>query len=91
MFVLIAGGGRTGTQLAALLEAQNHEVHVVEGRREVLTLAHRELPTEVIFEGYPTDLNMLDQAGIRRADAVAACTSEAHHCSHQLSAQRLVI
>ena len=49
---------------------------MVEGRREVLTLAHRELPTEVIFEGYPTDLNVLDQAGIRRADAVAACTSD---------------
>jgi trk system potassium uptake protein len=75
MFVLIAGGGRTGTQLAALLEAQNHEVHVVEGRRTVLGMAHREIPTELIFEGHPTDPLVLEQAGIRRAGVVAACTS----------------
>ena len=36
MFVLISGGGRTGAQLAALLLAQNHEVHLVENRRDIL-------------------------------------------------------
>ncbi|MBN1220238.1 MAG: NAD-binding protein [Anaerolineae bacterium] len=76
MFVIIAGGGRTGTQLAALLQTQNHQVHVVEGRTNVLARAHREVPTEVIFEGHPTDLQTLEQAGIRQADAVAACTSD---------------
>jgi trk system potassium uptake protein TrkA len=75
MFVIIAGGGRTGTQLATLLHTQNHLVHVVEGRANVLARTHRELPTEVIFEGHPTDLQVLDHAGIRQADVVAACTS----------------
>jgi trk system potassium uptake protein TrkA len=74
MFVLIVGGGRTGTQLASMLLLQKHNVHVVEHRKEVLTLIHRELPTEVIFEGYYTDFQVLEQAGIQQADVLAACT-----------------
>lgn len=76
MFVLIAGGGRTGAQLAVLLTAQNHEVHLIEHRREILSRLHRELPTELIFEGYPTDPQLLEQAGIQRAQVLAACTSD---------------
>jgi len=75
MFVLIAGGGRMGTQLAALLIAQNHQVHLVEGRNDVLARIHHELPTEVIYEGAPTDPRVLEQAGIAKAQVVAACTS----------------
>jgi trk system potassium uptake protein len=73
MYVLIAGGGRTGTQLAHLLLEQNHKVRVLEHRREVLTRIHRELPTEVIYEGNATDLEELEQAGIRQVQVVAAC------------------
>lgn len=76
MFVVIGGGGRTGTQLATLLVAQGHEVHLIEHRRTILARLHRELPTEVIFEGHPTDLLMLEQAGIQRADMLAACADE---------------
>jgi trk system potassium uptake protein TrkA len=76
MFVVIGGGGRTGTQLATLLVAQGHEVHLIEHRRFILSRLHRELPTEVIFEGYPTDPAMLEQAGIQRADMLAACADE---------------
>lgn len=75
MFVLITGGGRTGTQLANLLISQNHLVHVVEHRREILSRIHRELPTEVIHEGNATDPQVLEQAGIRQAQVVAACSS----------------
>lgn len=75
MFVLIAGGGRTGSQLTALLLAQKHQVHVIEHRHDVLSHLHRELPTEVIYEGNPTDLQVLEQAGIRQAQVLAACTS----------------
>ena len=75
MFVLIGGGGRTGAQLALLLTAQNHEVHLIENRRDILARLHRELPTEVIYEGHPTDLQVLEQAGIQRAQALAACTA----------------
>jgi len=75
MFVLIVGGGRVGAQLATLLVAQNHHVHVIEHRREVLARIHRELPTEVIYEGAPTDPHVLEQAEIRRANVLAACTT----------------
>lgn len=72
MFVLIAGGGRTGAQLASLLVAQNHEVHLIEHRREVLAHIHRELPTEVIHEGNATEPEVLERAGIMRAQVLAA-------------------
>ncbi len=75
MFVLVIGGGRSGTQLAMLLIAQNHQVHVIEHRRDTLARLHRELPTEVIYEGYPTDVLVLEQAGIRQAQVVAAQTT----------------
>lgn len=75
MFVIIAGGGRTGTELALMLLEQNHEVRVVENRPSVLTRIHREVPTEVIYEGSPINVAALEEAGIRRAQVVAACTA----------------
>jgi trk system potassium uptake protein TrkA len=76
MFVLIAGGGRTAAQLAALLLAQHHEVHLLEHRRDILEHLHRELPTEVIFQAEATHPQALEQAGIRDAEVVAACTPD---------------
>jgi trk/ktr system potassium uptake protein len=73
MFVIIAGGGRTAAQLATLLVAQKHEVHLIEHRRDVLVHIHRELPTEVIFEGFSTDPEVLERAGIARAKVLVAC------------------
>ncbi len=75
MLVLIAGGGRTGTQLAMTLLAQGHQVRVIEHRRELLSRIHRELPTEVIYEGVAIDPAVLEQAGIREAQVVAAITT----------------
>lgn len=75
MFVLIAGGGRTGTQLAATLLGQGHQVRLIENRREILARIHHELPTEVVYEGIPTDPQVLENAGIRQAQALAAVTT----------------
>jgi trk system potassium uptake protein TrkA len=75
MYVLIAGGGRTGARLANLLINQNYKVRLVENRRELLGYLHQELPTEVIYEGNPVDPNVLEDAGIREVHAVAAVTS----------------
>jgi Trk K+ transport system NAD-binding subunit len=41
MFVLIAGGGRTGAQLASFLVSQHHEVVVIEHRPQILAHIHR--------------------------------------------------
>lgn len=74
MFVVIIGGGRTGTQLASILLLQRHDVHVVEYRPDVLARIHRELPTEIIFEGNYTDPQVLGRAGLQDAEVLAACT-----------------
>lgn len=76
MFVLIAGGGRTGAQLANLLLSENYKVRMVEHRPEILAHLHQELPTESIYEGDPSDPDVLDAAGIRQAHAVAATTTD---------------
>lgn len=75
MFVFIAGGGRTGAQLASQLLAQDYQVRLVEHRRELLTHLHHELPTEVIFEGQATDPAVLRHAGLEKANVLVACTN----------------
>ncbi len=76
MFVLIAGGGRTGAQLASLLLSENYKVCLVEYRPEILARLHQELPTESIYEGNYSDPDVLDEAGIRQAHAMAATTPD---------------
>jgi trk system potassium uptake protein TrkA len=76
MFVLIAGGGRTGSHLAELLLAQGHDVRIVEERATTIASLHRELPTEAIFEGDPTDPNTLEMAGVTRAQVLAVVTPD---------------
>jgi len=75
MFVVIAGGGRTGTYLAALLVAQEHQVRLIEHRRELLAKVHHELPTEVVYEGNATDPEVLGNVGLEQADVLVACTN----------------
>jgi trk system potassium uptake protein TrkA len=76
MLVVIAGGGRTGAQLARILLNQNHEVHLIEDREPILSRLHKELPTESVYEGRPIDPLVLEQAGISQANILAACTSD---------------
>jgi len=75
MFVLIAGGGRTGARLANLLLNQNYKVRLIENRPDLLSHLHQELPTEVIYEGHPVEPSVLEAAGARDAHAIAAVTS----------------
>ncbi len=76
MFVFIAGGGRTGAQLAKQLLEQNHQVRLIEHRRELLALLHREIPTEVIYEGVATDPNVLKLAGLEKANVIVTTSSD---------------
>ncbi len=75
MFTIITGGGRTGTYLAMTLVNAVHSVRLIESRRDMLARLHRELPTEAIYEGDPTDPQVLELAGIRKANVLAAITT----------------
>lgn len=75
MFVIIAGGGRTGAQLARYLLDEGHQVRIIEDRKEVLARIHKELPTEAIFIGNPLYPRVLEEAGIREANVFAVTTT----------------
>jgi len=76
MFVFVAGGGRTGSRLAYLLQQQGHEVRVIESRSDLLNRLHHELPTEVIYQGDPCNPQDLENAGLGRANVLVACLSD---------------
>jgi trk system potassium uptake protein len=72
--VIIVGGGKVGSALAALLLAAGHTITLVEMRREVLAHLQHELSPGVVVQGSGTDPNLLEAAGIRQAQVVAAVT-----------------
>jgi trk system potassium uptake protein TrkA len=74
MEVIVVGGGKVGTYLASLLLGEGHRVRVIEERREEIPRLQHDLPTEAVVSGSGTDPNVLEAAGIRRADVVAAVT-----------------
>ncbi len=74
MKVLIIGGGKVGTYLASHLLADNHEVVVIEQRREELERLQRELGADHVILGSGTDPVVLESAGIRTMQVIAAVT-----------------
>jgi len=70
--VLVVGGGKVGTYLASLLLADGHRVTVIEGGPEEFLRLREKLPAEVHMQGNGTDPSVLEAAGIRQADVVAA-------------------
>ncbi|MCX7682899.1 MAG: NAD-binding protein [Anaerolineae bacterium] len=76
MFVIIVGGGKTGSRLARILLSRNYQVRVIEHRREVLERLRKELPEETIVAGDGSSPGVLERAGIVQADALAAVTGE---------------
>src|SRR3990172_10849440 len=76
MFVLVIGGGRTGSHLTSLLLSQGHKVRLIEHRPDALVNIHRELPSEAVFEGEGSDPQVLETAGIEQAQVVGAVTSD---------------
>ncbi|HET7011999.1 MAG TPA: TrkA family potassium uptake protein [Anaerolineales bacterium] len=76
MYVLIVGGGRTASHLASQLHGEGYEVRLVEGRPNALAKLHREVPTELVFEGDGTEPQVLEAVEVKRADVLAALGSE---------------
>lgn len=76
MFVIIIGGGRTGSQLGHMLLDQGHTIRLIEDRPEMLHRLHRELPTECIVEGNPANPTSLQWAKASEAQVLAACHND---------------
>ena len=74
MNVIVVGGGKVGIRLASLLVAEGDQVKLIEVERERLTRLQQDLPAEVIVINNGTDPNVLEAAGIRQAQVVAAVT-----------------
>src|SRR4030066_1219111 len=76
MFVIIVGGGKTGSQLASQLLSGGHQVKLIEDRTVVLMRLREELPNEVIVAGDGSSPSVLESAGIEHAQVLAAVTGE---------------
>ena len=74
MQVIIVGGGKTGGHLASRLTDDDIAVTVIEQRAEVAERVRRACPTATVIEGSGSDPEVLERAGVRIADAVAAVT-----------------
>ena len=74
MYVIVVGGGNTGSQLAKFLTGAGHTVRVIDERPSVLEKLGGEVPAEVIVRGDGSSPAVLEQAGIKKAQVLAAVT-----------------
>jgi trk system potassium uptake protein TrkA len=73
MYVVVAGAGHMGTHLVSRLIAAGHETVVIDPDKTVTERLFAEHGV-VVFTGSATDVNVLDQAGIKRAAVAVAMT-----------------
>lgn len=73
--IIIAGGGRVGFQTAEILADRGHDVTIIErDDRIVSDIADQWIAT--VIQGDATNPGIIEQAGIERADVIAALTGE---------------
>jgi trk system potassium uptake protein TrkA len=72
--VVVVGCGRVGSSLARALTADEHSVAVVDRKAEAFNRLGRDFPGQTV-QGIGFDRDRLIEAGIDRAEAVAAVTS----------------
>ncbi len=75
MYVIIAGAGKVGWNLARELLAKGHEVTLIESERRRYLVVEQELEHAVQY-GDATELWVLERGGIQRADLVIAVTGD---------------
>lgn len=73
MYVVVAGGGHMGTHLVSRLVAEGHETILIDADKQVTDRVFNELGV-VAIHGSATDITVLEQAGLKRADAAVAMT-----------------
>ena len=67
MYILIAGGGLVGKGLAKTLHSSKHDVVIIDSNAEVCRDVYAATGA-VTITGSPTDLDVLEEAGIDKAD-----------------------
>ena len=76
MFVLVAGAGKVGSNLARALRRMGHEVTIIEQRRDRFAALEEEFEHAAIV-GDATELFVLERAGVARPpDLVVAVTGD---------------
>ncbi len=75
MFAVVVGGGKVGRALTRTLLSQGHEVVVIDKDPVVYSHLLEEFPESAFF-GDATEARTLRQAGVERADALAAVTGQ---------------
>ncbi|MDD2690124.1 MAG: NAD-binding protein, partial [Candidatus Omnitrophica bacterium] len=75
MYIIIVGAGKVGYFLAKRLLKSKHTVSIVEKNRDICEDIAKELEALVI-NGDACDPRILQEAGIERADVLAAVTGE---------------
>ena len=73
---MIVGGGKVGTYLADKLIKEKHEVRLIELREEEREHILLDIPKDVLVIGNGTDPDVLEAAGIRNMNVVAAVTGD---------------
>ena len=74
MYTIIVGGGQVGSYLGSLLLAEKHQIKIIDQRKERIAVLEESIPTEMLILGSGTDPIVLEAAGIRRANVLAAVT-----------------
>lgn len=74
MFVIVVGGGNTGSQLTKFLLEAGHSVRVIDERPVVLEKLAKEIPADSIVDGDGSSPTVLERAGIHDAQVLAAVT-----------------
>jgi trk system potassium uptake protein len=75
VYVIIAGAGKVGRNLARELLSKEHEVTLIESSREHYLALEEEFEHAVQY-GDATELWVLERSGIQRADLVIAVTGD---------------
>ena len=75
MYIVIAGAGKVGWNLARELKENEHEVTVIESNRDRYMTVEEELEHNIHY-GDASELWVLERAGIVRADMVVAVTGD---------------
>ena len=74
-YVVIAGGGRIGSNLAAQIE-KNHNVKIIEENHDKAKYLSEKLEYSTVLEGNVSDKNLLHEENIESCDVFVAVTND---------------